>query len=79
MKYPARRRAIAAELRAIRKTKGMSQRELSAALGEVHNYCHYVETSQLPISGEQIMAWVEKCGDKASTLFQNVERRLHLK
>lgn len=57
-RYPARYRAVIAALREVRKEKGVSQRELSRRLHEVHNFVNVYEKGQRSVTVEE---FVEIC------------------
>ena len=54
-KYPARYRAVISALRDARQKKGVSQRELSERLGEVHNYVNVIEKGQRSVLAEEFI------------------------
>jgi transcriptional regulator with XRE-family HTH domain len=72
-KYPSGRRAVASALRDARKAAHLSQRKLSAELGQVAIYCHKVEAALQGIDAEEVIPWAEACGTTASAIFGKVE------
>lgn len=75
-KYPARRRAVAAVLKDVRVAAKLSQRQLSAQLGEVVNYAHMIESARQGISAEELMAWAEACEITSATIMRRAEELL---
>jgi transcriptional regulator with XRE-family HTH domain len=74
-KYPVRRRAVASVLRDARLAAGLSQRALSAKLGEVSSYACMIEAARQRMPADELLAWAEACNTRASFLMRRAERR----
>lgn len=72
-KYPARRRAVIATVKSVRRQAKLSQRALSKRLGEPHNYCHMVEAGKYNLPVDEFMAWCEECGASPSAAIDDVK------
>lgn len=75
-KYPSARRAVVSALADARKAARLSQRQLSAKLGAVSNYCQQVEALEQGIDAEEVIPWAEACGTTASAIFGVAEHLL---
>jgi transcriptional regulator with XRE-family HTH domain len=74
-KYPARYRAVISAIRDARRETGISQRALSAQLGEVFTYIHMIEAGQRNVLAEEFIAISEALGIDPSELMRRVLRR----